>query len=98
MASEVRSTEFREAAPELIGKIEAYRPRLICFNGLMGYRSAIDPEGTLGLQERRLGDAPVFVAPSTSAANAGFSREERVNWFRELRNVCERLRAGETPG
>jgi len=91
MASEVRAGEFRAAAPDLIAKIERFAPRLVCFNGLMGYRAAIDPEGQLGLQERRLGGALVFVVPSTSAANAGFTRTERVEWFRRLRELRDTL-------
>src|SRR5436190_21334088 len=42
-AAEVRRSEFRAGALELVRKIERYRPRIVCFNGLMGYRSAIDP-------------------------------------------------------
>ena len=93
-ASEVRAGEFREGAPALIAKIEQYRPLLVCFNGLMGYRATIDPAARLGLQPTRLGGAAVFVVPSTSAANAGFTREERVAWFRRLRLLRDALRAG----
>src|SRR5436190_13113037 len=39
-AGEVRRIEFQAGAPELIGKIERFRPRIVCFNGLMGYRAA----------------------------------------------------------
>ena len=56
----------------------------------MGYRATIDPTAALGLQERLLGEARVFVAPSTSAANANFTREERIQWFCRL---AEQVRA-----
>ncbi|HEU4754905.1 MAG TPA: hypothetical protein VFU47_17490, partial [Armatimonadota bacterium] len=39
-----------------------------------------------------LAGAAVFVVPSTSAANAGFTRQERVEWFRRLRELRDRLR------
>lgn len=91
-ASEVGRGEFRAGAPELIIKIERCRPRIVCFNGLMGYRSTIDPEAALGLQPEPLGGAAVFVVPSTSAANANFTREERVEWFRRLRELRDRRR------
>lgn len=91
-AGDVRPEEFRAATPALLAKIERYCPRLICFNGLMGYRSAIDPQGTLGRQSRLLGGAVVMVVPSTSAANAGFTREERVEWFRRLAALRQELR------
>lgn len=96
MASEVRAGEFRTGAPELRAKIAFSRPRIICFNGLMGYRSALDPEAGLGLQPEPLEGALVFVVPSTSAANANFTREERVEWFRKVRRLRDRVR--EWPG
>jgi TDG/mug DNA glycosylase family protein len=96
-AGDVRATEFRDAAPALLAKIERYRPRLICFNGLMGYRAAIDPLGTLGRQPNLLAGAVVFVVPSTSAANAGFTREERVEWFRRLAALRQELRGESSP-
>ena len=45
---------------------------------MFGQRSA------LGLQERRLADAQLFVLPSTSPANAAVPYAERLRWFREL--------------
>lgn len=94
MASEVRAHEFRSALPDLLERIGVCRPRLICFNGLMGYRQAIDPEGSLGLQAGEIQGAKVFVVPSTSAANAGFTREERVEWFRKVRELRDTLVEG----
>ena len=92
MASEVRTAEFRAGAPDLLAKIERCRPRVVCFNGLLGYRQAIDPRGTLGVQSGEIGGAAVFVVPSTSAANAGFTRQERVEWFVRLREFRDSLR------
>lgn len=91
-ANELRTAEFRDAAPALRAKLERWRPRIVCFNGLMGYRAAINPLGTLGEQPERLSGAVVFVVPSTSAANANFTREERVEWFTRLRELRDRLR------
>jgi len=92
-ASEVKATEFQDARPELIAKLERYRPKIVCFNGLMGYRGTIDPLAQLGQQPDRLAGSFVFVVPSTSAANAGFTRAERLEWFRRLRalrdEVCD---------
>lgn len=93
MASEVRAGEFRTAAPELRAKIVYARPRIICFNGLMGYRQALNPEAGLGLQPEALEGALVYVVPSTSAANANFTREERVEWFRRVRRLRDIVRA-----
>lgn len=92
-ASEVRRREFIAGRADLLARISACSPRLICFNGLMGYRQALDPEAQLGLQPGEIAGARVFVVPSTSAANAGFTREERVEWFRRLRRLREELAA-----
>ena len=92
-ASEVRAGEFREEKADLLARVERCGPRILCFNGLMGYRATFDPGARLGRQERTLGGAEVFVVPSTSAANASFTREERVEWFVRLRELRDLLRA-----
>ena len=91
-AGEVSAVEFRSARPALEEKLALFRPRILCFNGLMGYRGTFEPQAKLGLQEERLGGALVFVVPSTSAANAGFTREERGEWFRKLRDLRDLVR------
>lgn len=40
-----------------------------------------------GLQERRLGETLLFVLPSTSPANAAVPWDERLSWFRALRQL-----------
>lgn len=84
-AAEVKASEFRQAAPGLIKLIREYQPRIVCFNGLMGYRATIDPLAALGRQPEALGGAVAFVTPSTSAANASFTRAERIEWYQQLR-------------
>lgn len=90
-ASEVKAAEFREAAPALVQLVERLRPRIVSFNGLMGYRATIDREAKLGRQPKLIGGAVAFVTPSTSAANAGFTRAERVAWYRDLRALRDEL-------
>jgi G:T/U-mismatch repair DNA glycosylase len=53
------------------------------YNGVFGGRS------DLGLQERRLGRTALFVLPSTSPANAAVPWDERLRWFRMLRELVE---------
>jgi hypothetical protein len=48
------------------------------------YRGTFRERPALGVQERRLGEAQLFVLPSTSPANAAVSFAERLRWFREL--------------
>jgi TDG/mug DNA glycosylase family protein len=91
-AADVARAEFAAGAPALLRKIELCQPRLVCFNGMAGYRACFDAGAQPGPQSLRLAGARVFVVPSTSAANAGYPREERVEWFRRLREFRDDLR------
>lgn len=91
-AAEVAPGEFRAGVDALCDKIAGCRPLVVCFNGLVGYRSAFDPRAGLGRQPGRLEGAIVFVVPSTSGANAAYSRGERVEWFIRLRELRDELK------
>jgi len=84
-AAQIAPTEWQAGGVALAAKIERYRPRIVCFNGLAGYRRAFDPSARPGRQERRLGEALAFIVPSTSGLNAAYSHAERIAWFRRLR-------------
>ena len=63
------------------------RPRAIAFVGKAAYEGTYRERPELGLQERRLGDTLLYVLPSTSPANAAVPWEERLRWFRALREL-----------
>lgn len=60
---------------------------MVAFVGKEAYRGAFGERAELGLQERRLGEALVYVLPSTSPANAAVPYAERLRWFRGLRDL-----------
>jgi double-stranded uracil-DNA glycosylase len=91
-AAEVSAAEFQDGVAALLAKIARCRPRVVCFNGLVGYRSAFDARAGLGRQPGSLEGAVVFVVPSTSGANAAYSRPERIAWFTRLRELRDELR------
>jgi TDG/mug DNA glycosylase family protein len=91
-AVEVAPDEFREGSGALRRKIAECRPLVVCFNGLVGYRGAFDPRAGLGRQPGLIEGAVVFVVPSTSGANAAYSRGERVEWFIRLRELRDELK------
>jgi TDG/mug DNA glycosylase family protein len=91
-AAEVARAEFQDGAAALVRKIARFRPLVVCFNGLVGYRSALDARAVLGRQPVSLEGAAVFVVPSTSGANAAYSRSQRVEWFIRLRELRDELR------
>jgi double-stranded uracil-DNA glycosylase len=88
-SSDLRRSDFSGAA-ERLGKIAAeLHPRAIAFVGKEAYRGTFGQRAELGPQRRTLGDAGLFVLPSTSPANAAVPWAERLLWFTELRDWLE---------
>ena len=81
----IPADRFRAAAPSLLDRLAALRPRAVCCNGVGVHRHLFGvPPARLGLQpDRRLGDSAVFVVPSTSGLVNGRAAE-RLAAFREL--------------
>ena len=98
--AELKTAEDREGAPLLQGKLMDCQPRVVCFNGVTGYKNYVRfAESTagaveIGLQPRRIGRSRVFVLPSTSPANAAVSLKEIVANLRELKGLVATLRDG----
>ena len=90
-ASDLRAADFRRWAPILRRKLERHAPRIVCFHGTTAYRgylryaesSAWRPE--LGEQPAAIGSSQVFVVPNPSPANATWSLDDLVEWYRRLR-------------
>lgn len=89
-SSDLRRADFAGAAERLQAIADDLRPRAIAFVGKAAYQGAFRERPELGLQERRLGDTVLFVLPSTSPANAAVPWEERLRWFRALRELLNR--------
>ena len=86
-SSELRRGDFAGAAERLAGIAEEFEPGVLAFVGKTAYEGAFRERPALGLQERRLGAAGLFVLPSTSPANAAVPYAERLRWFRELASL-----------
>lgn len=92
-SSDLRGEDFTVGAQQFVRMVQTYRPRVICFNGITAFRHATGQKKaavSLGLQPDRFfatddwAGSYVFVIPSTSGANASFSREERLAMFARL--------------
>jgi TDG/mug DNA glycosylase family protein len=83
-SGDLRAADFAGAADRLERLARELRPRMLAFVGKEAYRGAFGERPALGLQERRLADARLFVLPSTSPANATVPYAERLAWFRAL--------------
>ena len=94
--SGLKAGDFRAGAPILKEKLLRYSPRIVCFQGLMGYGrylqygESIRERPELGQQSLLIGDSAVFVTPNPSPANAQFSVDDLVYWFQELKDLRDR--------
>jgi TDG/mug DNA glycosylase family protein len=86
-SGELRRADFEGARERLEEIARAYAPRAIAFVGKTAYTGVFGGRCDHGLQERRLGESALFVLPSTSPANAAVPWDERLLWFRELRDL-----------
>lgn len=87
-SGDLRRGDFAGAAERLEEVARTLRPRVIAFVGKAAYGGVFGERPEHGLQERKLGQTALFVLPSTSPANAAVPWEERLRWFRALRELA----------
>ncbi|MBO9129219.1 mismatch-specific DNA-glycosylase [Bacillus sp. 165] len=92
-SSDLSKADFINGAKDFERLVQTYRPKLVCFNGVTAFRYAVNQlkeTVTPGLQPGYYFGTEswegcfVFVIPSTSGANAHFTREERIGLFNTL--------------
>ena len=94
-SSDLRAADFRKWAPVLRQKLIQYGPSIVCFHGVTAYRNYLryaENDGSaaqLGKQETMIGGSRVFVVPNPSPANAVYSMDDLVTWYRRLRELRE---------
>ena len=86
-SSDLRAGDFAGSPARLEQIARDLEPGTIAFVGKAAYQGAFRQRADLGPQERRLGSTQLFVLPSTSPANAAVPWDERLYWFRELRDT-----------
>ncbi len=98
-ASDLRAADYREWAPVLREQLERYEPLIVCFHGAVAYRNYLKyAEGNtiasieLGLQPLSIGRSRVFLVPNPSPANAAYSLDALVGWYKALRDLHQRLK------
>ena len=98
-ASELKAADYREWAPRLKLRLLRYDPLIVCFQGATAYKNylkhAENAQGatTLGEQRRPIGASAVFVVPNPSPANAAYSLDALVSWYRRLAKLRDGLKA-----
>jgi TDG/mug DNA glycosylase family protein len=89
-ASELPPDELREGGRRLASVGERWRPSYVAILGVTAYRAAFgEPRAVLGLQDRRLGPARVWVLPNPSGLNAHHQPADLARLFGELRAAVE---------
>lgn len=93
--SALRAGDFKCWAPVLRDTLLEYRPRVAWFHGKQAYRGYLrhaesrQPAIEWGEQPATSGECRVFVTPNPSPANAAYSLEELVRWYRALASLVQ---------
>ena len=77
-ADDLRPEEYRHGIERLDGLCRWLRPAAVCVLGVTGWRAAVDPGATTGVQGSMLGGRPVYLMPNPSGANARVGLDELV--------------------
>ncbi len=91
MGNELRAADFRKDAPKLREKIECYRPDLVWFHGkvamhkFMHYAYGMKQDWQWGFNSIDVINSKVFISPNPSPANAAYSLEVLVDYYKQLR-------------
>jgi len=85
-ADQLSADEFKAAAARFESKITRYAPRFVAFLGKAAY-SALSGQKEIawGLQPHTLGRAAVWVLPNPSGRNLGFTLDQLVMAYQQLR-------------
>jgi len=86
-SGDLRKADFAGTAERIERIIRSLQPVAIGFVGKIAYTGMFGGRVEHGLQERTLDNTALFVLPSTSPANAAVPWDERLRWFRALREL-----------
>ena len=93
MGNQLRATDYKRDAPLLREKLDCYQPRIVWMHGkiamskFMQYGYDIKHEWCWGLNQVDQINAQVYVTPNPSPANAAYSLEDLIRWYRPIRNI-----------
>ena len=96
-AKDLRAVDYREWAPRLQRKLLRLQPGVAWFHGKLAYDNylrygeALGQASGWGWQGHTIGSTRVFVSPNPSPANAAWSLDDLVCWYRQLAAGLEPL-------
>jgi TDG/mug DNA glycosylase family protein len=88
-AAEVTPGEYRAGLARVERLTEWLQPGAVCFTGLSGWRTTVNPKAVAGLQPERIGGRPAYVMPSTSGLNARTPAVELVEHLVAVSEVAD---------
>lgn len=94
-AGQLRAADYRAGAQELETRLAPWAPRMIWFHGRVAWGHFLrharggGPSGGWGLQLECVAGVPVYVTPNPSPANAAFSLDRLVAYYRELASCLQ---------
>lgn len=93
-SADLRAEDYKTWAPRLQQKLLHHSPAIAWFHGKLAYSNYLKHvEGVRapiewGKQPRVIGTCLVFVTPNPSPANAAYSLDELVRWYRRLARLA----------
>ena len=89
-ADELAPEELVAGRKRLETKVKRYEPRLVAVLGIGAYRTAFQEKmAILGLQNKLIGNARIWVLPNPSGLNAHYQLADLAEQFRKLREATE---------
>jgi len=89
-AAEVTRAEYEAGFERVSRLVEWLQPGAVCFVGLSGWRSVVDPRAAAGVQATTIGGRPAYVMPSTSGLNARTPLSELADHLRAAARLADR--------
>ena len=91
MGHELRANDFKSDAPLLREKIQCYAPDLVWFHGkvamnkFMHYAYDVKKKWQWGFNDVGVINAKIFISPNPSPANAAYSLDTLVDYYKQIR-------------
>lgn len=93
--SDLKAADYRSDAPLLLEKILKYQPNICWFHGKVAYKNFLKytsgkkDDIDWGVQVERLEKSLVFVSPNPSPANAVYSLDDLIEFYRALKRIAD---------
>lgn len=97
MGKDLKVADYRRWAPILKAKIEKYQPKICWFHGKVAaenylkYAENYTAKINWGEQSFGLKNSIMFVSPNTSPANAAYTLDDIVYWYKNLYKLKNRI-------